>query len=79
MRQLRSNPMLSFSGSGHTGKQTKKFDAVIHVQECPPHKRFFPGCSSPFTRLAEHLTFRYLALAMSACSVESRRAPSVPA
>ena len=27
-------------------------DVVIHVQECPPHKRFFVGCSSPFMRLA---------------------------
>ena len=31
-------------------------DAVINMQETPPQKRFVVGCSSPFVRLAEHLT-----------------------
>ena len=32
-------------------------DAVIHMQESPPPQgRFLVGCSSPFMRLAEHLT-----------------------
>ena len=33
-----------------------QFDIVIHVQESSPHTRFLVGCSSPFMRLAEHLT-----------------------
>ena len=34
-------------------------EAVIYMQyACPPHKRFFVGCNSPFMRLAEHLTAR---------------------
>ena len=32
------------------------FDAAIQMQESPPHKRFFVGCSSPFVRYAERLT-----------------------
>ena len=54
------------------------FDAVIHLQECPPHKRFIVGCSSPFIRLAQHLsTLRaWCEQAMSAGSVKTRRAPS---
>ena len=55
MRQLHSNP-IAVSGRGHTRKQINSFDAVIHMQESPPHKRFLVGCSSPFTRLAEYLT-----------------------
>ena len=47
------------------------FDAVIHVQESPPYKRFLVGCSSPFMRLAEHLT------ALRAWSVNTLRAPSL--
>ena len=35
---------------------TNSFDAVMHVQESPPHKRLVVGCGSPFMRLAEHLT-----------------------
>ena len=31
-------------------------DAVTRMQESPSHKRFLVGCSSPFMRLAEHLT-----------------------
>ena len=34
----------------------ESFDAVIHMQENPPQKRFLAGCSSPFMRLAKHLT-----------------------
>ena len=32
------------------------FDAVIHMQESPPQKRFLVGCSSTFMRLAQHRT-----------------------
>ena len=44
----------------------------------PPHKQFFVACSSPFTRLAGHLTAprAWLAQAMPAWSVKTRRAPS---
>ena len=31
-------------------------DAVIDMQEIPLQKRFLVGCSSPFIRLAQHLT-----------------------
>ena len=31
-------------------------DAVIHFQESPPRKRCLVGCTSPFMRLAQHLT-----------------------
>ena len=31
-------------------------DTVIHMQENPSQKRFLTGRSSPFVRLAEHLT-----------------------
>ena len=55
MRQLHSNPV-AVSGSGHDRKQIDSFDAVIHMQESPPHKRFLVGCSSPFMRVDEHLT-----------------------
>ena len=55
MRQLHSNP-IAVSGSGLTGTPINSFDAVIHVQKSPPHKRFLVGFSSPFTRLAEHFT-----------------------
>ena len=33
-----------------------KCDAIMHVQESPPHKRFLVGCSPPSMRLAEHIT-----------------------
>ena len=36
-------------------KRINSFDAVSHMQESPPHKRFIVGCSSPFMRLGEHL------------------------
>ena len=51
-------PAIAVSGSGHTRKQSNSFDAVIHVQESPPHKRFLRvvGCNSNFMRLAQHLT-----------------------
>ena len=52
--QLHSMP-IAVSGSGHTGKQIYSFDAVIHMQESPPHKRFLVGCSSPSMRLVQHL------------------------
>ena len=37
-------------------KMSRSVTPVIHTQESPPHKRFLVGCSSPFMRLAEHLT-----------------------
>ena len=43
------------------------FYAVIHMQESPPHKRFLVGCSSPFIRLAEHLSFRFALGASNDC------------
>ena len=49
-------------------------EAVFHMQEIPPQKRFIVGCSSPFMRLAEHFTSR-LVQARSAWSVKIRRAP----
>ena len=55
MRQLHSNP-IAVSASGHTGKQINPFDAVIRVQESPLYKRFLLTSSSPFVRLAKHLT-----------------------
>ena len=54
-RQLHSIP-IAVSGSGHTRKQINSLDPALHVPENPPHKRFLAGCSSPFMRLAEHLT-----------------------
>ena len=77
VRQLDSNP-IAVSGSGHSEKQTNPFHAVIHMQENLPHKWFLVGCSSPFMRLAEetpHDPSRWV-LAMSAWSVNTRRAPS---
>ena len=50
------SPLPAVSGSSHTRKKTIKFGVVIHMQESPPQKRFFVGCSSPFMRLAQHLT-----------------------
>ena len=41
---------------GHTGKHVNSFHAVIHMRGSSPHERFLAGCSSPFMRLAEHLT-----------------------
>ena len=54
------------------------FDAVIHLQERPPHKRFLVGCSSPFMRLAEHLTAIRVRLKqwLVVWSVKTKRAPS---
>ena len=39
-----------------TRKHTNSFDAVTHMQESSPQKRFLVGCCSPFMPLAEHLT-----------------------
>ena len=47
------------------------FDAVIHSQECPSHKRFLVGCSSPFMRLPQHLPGLQ---AVPAWSMKNRRA-----
>ena len=58
-RQLHSIP-IAVSGSGHTRKQVSLLDAVIHLEESQPQKRFLwdaahPSCDSPSTA-------RYLAL-----------------
>ena len=45
---------LSLSLASHP--LTNSVDAVIHMQESPPQKRFLVGCSSPFMRLTQHLT-----------------------
>ena len=60
--------------------ENKPFDAVIYYAQqyrSPPHKRFLVGRRSPFMRLAEtpHGA-SCLVQAMSAWSVETRRAPS---
>ena len=56
------------------------FDAVIHTQESPPHKRFSLGCRSLFMRLAKHLTVlrAWFYIAMS-CLVGENATCSVPA
>ena len=76
MRQFRGKP-IAVSGSGYTGKQINSFNAVIHMQESPPHKRFSVGCSSPFLRLAEHLTA--LRAWCNVCPVGENPTCSVPA
>ena len=67
-RQLQSIP-IAVPGSVYTGKQINSFDTAIHMQESPPHKRFSAGCSSPFMRLAEHLTRRFVFSASNACLI----------
>ena len=48
-----------------------------HPYASPLHKRFLVGCSSPFMRLAKHLTaLRAWCKQMSAWSAKTRRAPS---
>ena len=74
MRQLYTNS-IAVCGSGHTRKQFNSFDAVIHMQESPAHKRFLVGCRPPFMRRTPHGASR-LVLAMSPWSVETGRAPS---
>ena len=64
----------------HTGKRINEFDAVIHMQESPPHKRFLlssdaahPSCDSPNTS-------RRVALgASNVCLVDEISTCSVPA
>ena len=74
-RQIHTIPT-AVSGSGDTRKQVNSLDA------CHPHptlsrKPFLAGCSSPFMRLAQHLTaLRAWCKQMSAWSVKTRRAPS---
>ena len=41
---------------GHTGKQINSFDAVVHQEESPLHKRFLEECSLLLMRPAQHLT-----------------------
>ena len=53
-------------------------DAVIHMQGNPPQKRILVGCSSPFMRLAEHITAlrAWCKQCMPGRLVKTRRAPS---
>ena len=48
----------SFAVSGVATQKNKLVGAVIHKQESrhKAYERFLEGCSSPFVRLAEHLT-----------------------
>ena len=78
MRRLHSNP-IAVSGSGHNGKHIKLFDAAIHTQESPPHKRFLVGCSLPSMRLAENLANRFALGASDVCLVGENPTCSVPA
>ena len=68
------------------GQATSKYirlppfiDAVIHMQDNPPQKGFLVGCSSPFTRLAQHLTFRFALGASNAFPVGENPTCSVRA
>ena len=77
-RQLHSIP-IAVSASGHTRKKIDSLDAVIHMQQSPPQKRFLVG----LMQLTLHATrppppgaSRFGARAMSAWSVKTRRAPS---
>ena len=74
--RLHSN-LISVSGSGHTGKKINAFDAVIHMQESPPHKRFFcvKKVALHATRRTPHVASR-LVQAVPAWSVKTQRAPS---
>ena len=76
------NPAIAVFGSVYTGKQINSSDAVsrvIHMQESPPHKRFLVGCSSPFMRLAQHLTALRALGASDVCLVGENPTCSVPA
>ena len=64
---LHSRPTNDTGRKWRPPRQTKPFDAVIHLfiyihkkvrTRCrsPPQNWFLVGCSSPFVRLAEHLT-----------------------
>ena len=74
---------IAVSGSGHTGKQRKSFDAVIHMKE-NTHKVPKSASQAVLSRmlLTLHATRRTphgdsrLVQAMSAWSVEIRRAAS---
>ena len=78
-RVLHSIP-IAVSGSGHIGTQINSFDAVILMQESPPHKRFLVECSSPHRSCDSPNTSRRFELGaiimMSAWSAKNRRAPS---
>ena len=75
--QALSSIPIAVSGSGRTRKQLDSFDAVIHMQERPPTKRFLVGCSSPFMRLAQLITaLRAWCKQISSWSVTAWRAPS---
>ena len=54
-RYLRSKPIACLWKWPHQ-KINQLIDAVSHVQENAPQKRFVVGCSPPFMRLAQHLT-----------------------
>ena len=78
-RELHSNP-IAISESGHTEQQINPFDAVIHTQESPPHKRFLVYTGR--MQLILHATRQTpygasrLVLAISAWSLKTRRASS---
>ena len=55
------------------------FDAVIHKKEIPPHKRSVVGRSSPFMRLAEHLTAPLARGASDVCLIGGNPMCSFPA
>ena len=68
---------IAVSGSVRTRKQIYSLDAVIHMQESPPRKRFLLRCSSPIMRLAEHIgALRAWCKQCLPSSVKTRRAPS---
>ena len=72
-RQLHNTP-IALSESGHSGNETN-----CHPYTGPPHMWFLVGCNSPFMRLAARRTphgASRLVQAISAWSVQTRRAPS---
>ena len=51
----RDYPMLSLEVATPENKSIHS-TLSFHIHERPPQKRFLVGCSSPFKRLAQHLT-----------------------
>ena len=70
-----AHPLLSLELAGN---QINPFDAVIHKQESSPHKRFFVGCSSLFSRPAS-ISRRFALGASNVCLVGEDPRCSVPA
>ena len=72
-------PLLSLEVATPKNK-INPFDAVIHMQENPPHKRFLVGCSSSlFMRLSPNTSRRFKFGASNACLVGENPTRSVPA